>query len=161
MAYLLLIAGHETTVNLIGNAVLAPAHPPPPNSPLCAPTCPSPGAAPWEEALRWEGPVETSAFRYAAEPLEIGGVRIERGDRVLVGLTAAQRDAARYAEPDRFDIRRDTRGHLASRPRHPLLPGRAPGPPGGQDRDRHPSSRRAPGLTLDGEPGEWLPGMLM
>ncbi|AKN73785.1 cytochrome P450 [Streptomyces sp. PBH53] len=158
MAYLLLIAGHETTVNLIGNAVLALLTHPAQLAALRADMSLLGGAV--EEALRWEGPVETSAFRYAAEPLEIGGVRIGRGDRVLVGLTAAQRDAARYAEPDRFDIRRDTRGHLAfGHGIHYCL-----GAPLARLEGRIAIGtllERAPGLTLDGEPGEWLPGMLM
>ncbi|CAM5245997.1 MULTISPECIES: cytochrome P450 family protein [Streptomyces] len=158
MAYLLLIAGHETTVNLIGNAVLALLTHPDQLAALRAD--PTLLDAAVEETLRWEGPVETATYRYAAEPLEIAGTGIGRGDDVLIGLTAAQRDGARFADPDRFDIRRDTRGHLAfghgihyclGAPLARLEAGIALGA----------LLDRAPGLTLDGEPGEWLPGMLM
>ncbi|MFI1788106.1 cytochrome P450 [Streptomyces olivaceoviridis] len=158
MAYLLLIAGHETTVNLIGNAVLALLTHPDQLAALRAD--PSLLDKAVEETLRWEGPVETATYRFAAEPLEIAGTRIGRGDDVLVGLTAAQRDGARFTDPDRFDIRRDTRGHLAfghgihyclGAPLARLEAGVALGA----------LLDRAPGLTLDGEPGEWLPGMLM
>ncbi|MFH9084045.1 cytochrome P450 [Streptomyces sp. NPDC017673] len=158
MAYLLLIAGHETTVNLIGNAVLALLTHPAQLAALRADTTLLDGAV--EETLRWEGPVENATYRYAAEPLEIAGTSIGRGDDVLIGLTAAQRDGARFADPDRFDIRRDTRGHLAfghgihyclGAPLARLEAGIALGT----------LLDRAPGLTLDGEPGEWLPGMLI
>ncbi|MET7429702.1 MULTISPECIES: cytochrome P450 family protein [Streptomyces] len=158
MAYLLLIAGHETTVNLIGNAVLALLTHPAQLAALRADMTLLDGAV--EETLRWEGPVENATYRFAAEPLEIAGTRIGRGDDVLIGLTAAQRDGARYADPDRFDIRRDTRGHLAfghgihyclGAPLARLEAGIALGT----------LLDRAPGLTLDGEPGEWLPGMLI
>ncbi|CAM5376899.1 Cytochrome P450 107B1 OS=Streptomyces glaucescens OX=1907 GN=SGLAU_26870 PE=3 SV=1 [Streptomyces glaucescens] len=67
-----------------------------------------------EEMLRYEGPVENATFRYAAEPLEIAGTRIEAGYLVAIGLTSgigAYR--TRYPDADRFDIRRDPRAHLA------------------------------------------------
>ncbi|MEW2514218.1 cytochrome P450 [Streptomyces sp. NPDC046870] len=158
MAYLLLIAGHETTVNLIGNAVLALLTHPAQLAALRADSTLLEGAV--EETLRWEGPVENATYRYAAEPLKIAGSSIGRGDDVLIGLTAAQRDGRRFADPDRFDIRRDTRGHLAfghgihyclGAPLARLEAGIAIGT----------LLDRAPGLALDGEPGEWLPGMLM
>ncbi|GAA3111808.1 cytochrome P450 [Streptomyces echinatus] len=158
MAFLLLIAGHETTVNLIGNAVLALLTHPAQLAALRADMTLLDAAV--EETLRWEGPVENATFRYAAEPLEIAGAEIGQGGHVLIGLTAAQRDGARYTDPDRFDIRRDTRGHLAfghgihyclGAPLARLEGGIALGT----------LLERAPGLALDGEPGEWLPGMLM
>ncbi|MEU2551493.1 cytochrome P450 [Streptomyces sp. NPDC013313] len=158
MAYLLLIAGHETTVNLIGNGVHALLTHPDQLAALRADMSLLDGAV--EEMLRYEGPVETATFRYAAEPLEIAGTAIEQGQSVMIGLTAADRDGGRYAEPDRFDIRRDARGHLAFG--HGIhyclgatlarLEGRiAVGT----------LLERAPGLALDGSPGEWLPGMLI
>ncbi|MEU2062420.1 cytochrome P450 [Streptomyces sp. NPDC013455] len=158
MAYLLLIAGHETTVNLIGNAVLALLSHPAQLAALRADTTLLDAAV--EETLRWEGPVHNATYRYATEPLEIAGARIGQGEGLLVGLTAAHRDAARYADPDRFDIRRDTRGHLAfghgihyclGAPLARLEGGIAIGT----------LLERAPGLALDGEPKEWLPGLLM
>ncbi|MGW0878042.1 cytochrome P450 family protein [Streptomyces sp. NPDC002671] len=158
MAYLLLIAGHETTVNLIGNGVLALLTHPAQLAALRADMGLLDGAV--EEMLRYEGPVETATFRYATEPLEIAGTVIERGDHVAVGLTAAQRDADRYADPHRFDIRRDTRGHLAfGHGIHFCI-----GAPLARLEGRIAVGtllERAPGLALDGSPGEWLPGLLM
>ncbi|MGW0767094.1 cytochrome P450 family protein [Streptomyces sp. NPDC002676] len=158
MAYLLLIAGHETTVNLIGNGVLALLTHPEQLAALRADMGLLDGAV--EEMLRYEGPVETATFRYATEPLEIAGTVIERGDHVAVGLTAAQRDADRYADPHRFDIRRDTRGHLAfGHGIHFCI-----GAPLARLEGRIAVGtllERAPGLALDGSSGEWLPGLLM
>lgn len=104
--------------------------------------------------------MENATYRFAAEPLEIGGARMARGDAVMVGLTAADRDAARYPAPDRFDIRRDTRGHLAfGHGIHYCL-----GAPLARLEARtaiRTLLERAPELALDGPTGEWLPGMLM
>ncbi|MEU3533146.1 MULTISPECIES: cytochrome P450 [Streptomyces] len=158
MAFLLLIAGHETTVNLIGNGVLALLTHPDQLAALRADMSLIDGAV--EETLRWEGPVENATFRYAAEPLDIGGVRVEQGEHVMIGLTAAQRDGARFPAPDRFDIRRDTRGHLAfGHGLHYCL-----GAPLARLEGRIALATlldRAPGLALDGPHDEWLPGMLM
>ncbi|QNP69369.1 cytochrome P450 [Streptomyces roseirectus] len=158
MAFLLLIAGHETTANLITNAVhtllTQPAH-------LTALRA-DPGLLDGviEETLRWEGPVENATFRYAAQPLEIGGVALEQGDHVLIGLAAPDRDPARYPDPDRFDPRRDTRGHLAfGHGIHYCL-----GAPLARLEARTALTsllERAPGLAPDGPPGEWLPGLLI
>ncbi|MGW3198859.1 cytochrome P450 family protein [Streptomyces sp. NPDC001118] len=158
MAFLLLIAGHETTVNLIGNGVLALLTHPGQLAALRADMTLLDGAI--EEMLRYDGPVETATFRYAAEPLEIAGVPIAQGDHVMVGLTASQRDPARYATPDRFDIRRDPRGHLAfGHGIHFCL-----GAPLAR-LEGHTAIgtllRRAPALTLDSHPTDWLPGLLM
>ncbi|BBC92711.1 cytochrome P450 family protein [Streptomyces griseofuscus] len=158
MAFLLLIAGHETTVNLIGNGVLALLTHPDQLAALRADMSLIDGVV--EETLRWEGPVENATFRYAAEPLDIGGVRVEQGEHVMIGLTAAQRDGARFPAPDRFDIRRDTRGHLAfGHGLHYCL-----GAPLARLEGRIALSTlldRVPGLALDGPHDEWLPGMLM
>jgi cytochrome P450 len=158
MAYLLLIAGHETTVNLIGNGVLALLTHPGQLAALRDDMSLMDGAI--EEMLRYEGPVENATYRYAAEDLEIAGTAIGQGEDLLVGLSAAQRDDARYAEADRFDIRRDARGHLAfGHGIHYCL-----GAPLARLEGRIAIGtllERAPGLALDGEPGEWLPGLLM
>ncbi|MET9494503.1 cytochrome P450 [Streptomyces sp. NPDC006552] len=114
MAFLLLVAGHETTVNLIANAVhLLLSHP---DQLAALRTDPEllPGAV--EETLRHESPAPAGAYRYAADPLDLGGVRIPAGARVVLSIAAANRDPARFAAPDRFDVRRDpvaTRAHLA------------------------------------------------
>ncbi|MEV6942917.1 cytochrome P450 [Streptomyces sp. NPDC051172] len=158
MAFILLIAGHETTVNLISNAVHALLTHPDQLTALRADLSLVDGVV--EETLRYEGPVENATFRFAAEPLEIGGTQVEKGDFVMVGLSAADRDALRYPTPDRFDIHRDTRGHLAfGHGIHYCL-----GAPLARLEARtaiRTLLQRAPGLALDGPPGDWLPGMLM
>ncbi|MFJ7076857.1 cytochrome P450 [Streptomyces sp. NPDC098781] len=158
MAFILLIAGHETTVHLITGGVHALLTHPDQLAALRADMTLLDGAV--EEMLRHEGPVETATFRYAAEPLEIAGTSVEQGEAVMVGLTAANRDAARYAAPDTFDIRRDTRGHLAfGHGIHFCL-----GAPLARLEARTALRSlldRAPGLAPDGPPGEWLPGMLI
>ncbi|MGW7408449.1 cytochrome P450 family protein [Streptomyces sp. NPDC054833] len=158
MAFVLLIAGHETTVNLIANTVLALLEHPGQLAALRADMTLLDGAI--EETLRYEGPVENATYRFAAEPLEIAGTPVARGDTVLIGLSAADRDAARCPDPDRFDIRRDNRGHLAfGHGIHYCL-----GAPLARLEARAAVRSlldRAPALTLDGPPGDWLPGMLM
>ncbi|WP_330347909.1 cytochrome P450 family protein [Streptomyces sp. NBC_00582] len=158
MAFVLLIAGHETTVNLITNAVHALLSHPDQLVALRADMSLLDGAV--EEALRYEGPVENATFRFAAEPLEIAGTPIAAGEPVMIGLTAADRDAGRYPDPDRFDIRRDTRGHLAfGHGIHYCL-----GAPLARLEARtalRSLLERTPALALDGPPGEWLPGPLM
>jgi cytochrome P450 len=111
MAFLLLVAGHETTVNLIGNGVLALLLNPAELTRLRADRSLIPGAV--EELLRYVNPVNNATFRSAAEPVEIGGVRIGRGDPVLVALSSANRDPSRFHEPERLDLGRDSSGHLA------------------------------------------------
>jgi len=158
MAFILLVAGHETTVNLIGTGVHTLLTHPDQLAALRADMTLIDGAV--EEMLRYEGPVENATFRYAAEPLEIGGTRIEEGEPVMIGLTAADRDEAHCPDPDRFDIRRDTRGHLAfGHGIHYCL-----GAPLARLEARtaiRTLLERAPALAPDGPPGEWLPGMLM
>ncbi|KOV66946.1 cytochrome P450 family protein [Streptomyces sp. MMG1121] len=158
MAFLLLVAGHETTVNLIGNGVHALLAHPGQLAALRADMNLLDGAV--EEMLRYEGPVHSATYRFAAEPLEIAGAAIEKGEHVVVSLTAAQRDGDRFGDPHRFDIHRDTRGHLAfGHGIHFCL-----GAPLARLEGRIAVGtllRRAPGLALDGTPGEWLPGLLM
>ena len=158
MAFILLIAGHETTVNLLTSGIHALLTHPDQLAALRADMTLLDGAI--EEMLRYEGPVENGTFRFAAEPLEIAGTPVERGDAVMVGLTAADRDGGRFPTPDRFDIRRDTRGHLAfGHGIHYCL-----GAPLARLEARtaiRTLLERAPALTLAGPPGDWLPGMLM
>ncbi|MFJ3231893.1 cytochrome P450 [Streptomyces sp. NPDC086787] len=158
MAFLLLIAGHETTVNLIGNTVLTLLTHPAQLAELRADMTLLDAAI--EETLRFEGPVENATYRFAAQPLEIAGTAIAEGDVVLIALSAADRDTNRYPDPDRYDIRRDTRGHLAfGHGIHYCL-----GAPLARLEARTAIRSlldRAPDLALSGPPGEWLPGMLM
>jgi len=108
MAFLLLVAGHETTVNLIGNGMLALLLNPGELARLRAD--PSLLASAVEELLRYVNPVNNATYRFAAEPLEIGGARIGTGD---VALSGANRDPSRYPDPDLLDLSRDSAGHLA------------------------------------------------
>lgn len=111
MAFLLLVAGHETTVNLISGGVANLLRHPDQLAALRADMSLLDGAV--EEMLRYEGPVTAAAFRFAAEPVEIGGTLVPAGDSVMLSLAAASRDPRHFPDPDRFDIRRAPRGHLA------------------------------------------------
>ncbi|MEV0535400.1 cytochrome P450 [Kitasatospora sp. NPDC050463] len=110
MAFLLLVAGHETTVNLISGGVLALLTHPDQLAALRGDPGLVDGAI--EEMLRYDGPVGAAAFRFAAEAVEIGGTRIAAGDSVLVSLAAASRDPRHFPDPDRFDVRRRPAGQL-------------------------------------------------
>ncbi|MET7655327.1 cytochrome P450 [Streptomyces sp. NPDC005486] len=158
MAFILLIAGHETTVNLISNAVHALLTHPDQLAALRADMTLLDGTV--EEALRYEGPVENATYRFAAGPLEIAGTAVAQGEAVMIGLTAADRDPARYPAPDDFDIRRDSRGHLAfGHGVHYCL-----GAPLARLEARTAIRSlldRTPALALDGPPGEWFSGPLM
>ncbi|GGZ42223.1 cytochrome P450 family protein [Streptomyces bluensis] len=110
MAFLILVAGHETTVNLISSTVHALLTHPDQFALLRA----DPGltAATVEESLRYNSPVHATAFRFAAEALDLAGTRIPAGEPVLISLAAASRDPLHFPEPDRFDIRREGPAHL-------------------------------------------------
>ncbi len=109
MCTLLLIAGHETTVNLIGNGMLALIQHPDQYAQLRE----SPGliGAAVEELLRFDSPVQLTG-RIASEPLEIGGQHIEAGQWVLPLLGAANRDPQQFAEPEQLDLTRNPNPHL-------------------------------------------------
>lgn len=112
MAWLLLVAGHETTVNLISNGVLALLTHPEQLEALRADPGLMDNAV--EEMLRYAGPIETSTYRFTIGPYDIGGTVIPGGGELILIATAdAGRDPDRYPEADRFDITRDARGHLA------------------------------------------------
>ncbi|MGP3958846.1 cytochrome P450 family protein [Nonomuraea sp. 3N208] len=111
MLNLLLVAGHETTVNLIGNGMAALLRHPDQLALLRAQPDLLPSAI--EEMLRYDGPVEQGTGRTAVEDIQIGGVTIPAGSQVTVALAAADRDPGRFPEPDRFDIRREDNAHVA------------------------------------------------
>jgi cytochrome P450 len=111
MAFLLLVAGHETTVNLIANGVLALITNPDQLAALRADRGLLPGAI--EEFLRFESPVKNATFRFTTEPTELGGVVVPARELVVLSLGSANRDPDRYADPDHLDIERDTSGHMA------------------------------------------------
>lgn len=111
MAFLLLIAGYETTVGLISSGVRLLLQHPDQLAALRADFELLPNAV--EEMLRYDGPVETATWRFTTEPVEIGGTLLPAGDHVLVVLASASRDPGRFESADDFDITRDTRGHAA------------------------------------------------
>ncbi|MCA2208699.1 cytochrome P450 family protein [Nocardia rosealba] len=111
MAFLLLVAGHETTVNLIGNGVHALLREPTQWAALCADPAGVPEAI--EEFLRFDGPVDMATLRFTAEPVTLGGVEIPAGEIVNVALAAANRDPARFTDPDALTVDGPTSGHLA------------------------------------------------
>ncbi|MFJ5306578.1 cytochrome P450 [Streptomyces sp. NPDC088350] len=111
MAFLLLVAGHETTVNLISATVHALLTHPDQLELLRAE--PELVGAAVEEALRYSAPVHATAFRFAAEALDLAGTRVQAGDAVQISLAAASRDPLHFPDPDRFHLRRRGPGHLA------------------------------------------------
>ncbi|TLQ42071.1 cytochrome P450 family protein [Streptomyces marianii] len=113
-AYLLLLVGHDTTMNLIGNGMLAL---------LChraeAERLAARGAASAllttavEELLRYDSPVRDATFRCAAEPISLHGRTIRKGDIVSLLIGSANRDGQRFTDPDRLDLGRTPNNHLA------------------------------------------------
>jgi len=110
-AILLLIAGHETTTNLLGNGLWLLIHHPESWCELRADPALLDGAI--EEMLRFESPVQRGTFRIAAEDFELAGCRIKKGDQVAALIGAANRDPEIFPDPDVFDIRRSPNRHLA------------------------------------------------
>lgn len=106
---LLLIAGNETTTNLIGNGVDALLQHPEIMQRVANDPSMIPGLI--EETLRWDAPVHL-LNRLATRDVELHGQTIKRGDPVVVLLASANRDERRFEDPDRFDPSRDTNGHL-------------------------------------------------
>jgi cytochrome P450 len=106
---LLLVAGNETTTNLIGNAVIALLENPEQLERLRAGPELVPNAV--EEALRYDSPVQ-GLPRVTAKEVELGGEVIPQGSRVMLMIGSANRDPDHWPEADRFDIGRDTTGHL-------------------------------------------------
>lgn len=111
MVFLLLVAGHETTVNLIANGLLALLeHPEELQRLRDKPDLIKPAV---EEMLRYYSPVELSTERYARAAIEMHGVEIPRGGLVYGVLSSANRDEEQFANADRFDIAREPNRHLA------------------------------------------------
>ncbi|MCK1351369.1 cytochrome P450 [Bradyrhizobium sp. CW7] len=111
MSYLMLIAGHETTVGLIGNALLQLMQHPEQMTQLTGQ--PELIKQAIDEVLRYDGPVHRTTMRATAEDVEIGGLTIPRGSFVQVLVAGCNRDAVRFPDPDRFDISRKPSQNLA------------------------------------------------
>jgi len=111
MTFLLLVAGHETTVNLIGNTMLTLLQDPERFATLRAHPDQIPAAL--EEHLRHLGPVHIATLRFTTEPVTLGDTTIGPDELVFVSLAAANRDPHRFARPELVDYDRDNPGHLA------------------------------------------------
>jgi cytochrome P450 PksS len=110
MVFLLLLAGHETTVNLIGNGMLALMDNRDQLERLRAtPALMKPAI---EELLRYTNPVQHGVPRFAREDMEIGGQKIAKGDRVVLLLAAANRDETIFENSESLDVGRDPNRHL-------------------------------------------------
>ncbi|MBW4632298.1 MAG: cytochrome P450 [Iphinoe sp. HA4291-MV1] len=107
---LLFFAGEETTVNLISNGMLALLRHPQQMQQLK--TQPTLIQSAVEEMLRYDSPIQIIT-RVATEDVDIDGITIRFGEKVLVILGAANRDPAQFPDPDRFDITRTNNSHLA------------------------------------------------
>jgi cytochrome P450 len=115
MAFILLFAGFETTVNLIGNGLYALLVHPRQRAQLQSSIALGETdllATAVEELLRYDGPVELATWRYATAPITLGGQSIAAGDPVLVVLAAADRDPTRFDQPDLLDLTRRDNPHL-------------------------------------------------
>jgi cytochrome P450 len=111
MVFLLLVAGHETTVNLIGNGTLALLEHPDQLERLRAdPALIKPAV---EELLRFTSPVEMATERYAREDVTIAGVTIPRGEMVSAVIASADRDERQFPNPDVLDLTREPNRHVA------------------------------------------------
>ncbi len=108
---LLIIAGHETTVNLIGNSILALMRFPEARAELQQ--HPEQMAGALDEFLRYDSPVERAFSRWAAKDTELGGQQIKQGDLVMGILGAANHDPEKFPNPEVLDLSRDAKRQLA------------------------------------------------
>jgi cytochrome P450 len=110
LAQLLLVAGHETTVNLIGNGMLALLRTPDQLALLRrSPELVGPAV---DEFLRFDGPVQITQ-RVVIRDMDVVGCPVRGGDEILLVLGAANRDPAAFPDPHRLDVTRDARRHVA------------------------------------------------
>ncbi|MFB7248995.1 cytochrome P450 [Streptomyces populi] len=162
-AFLLMIAGHETTANLISNGTRALLTHRDQLDLLRSDMDLLDGAV--EEMLRYDGSLESTTKRFTSVPVQIGDTVIPPGETVLVSLASADRDPANFDDPDRFDIRRGTPagvGHLAFGHGIHYCLGASLARAEGRIAFRA-LLERCPDLELDPEapPFEWMPGVLV
>jgi cytochrome P450 PksS len=111
MGFLLLVAGHETTVNLIASGTLALLeHPEQMKMLMHNPSLIKPAV---EELLRYTSPVQIATERFAGEDVAIAETMISRGELVLAAIGSANRDERQFENPDTLDITREPNRHLA------------------------------------------------
>jgi cytochrome P450 len=111
MVVLLIVAGHETTVNLIANATLALLEHP--DALARVRDDPSLVPAAVEECLRYDSPVERTLNRWVARDVELGGRQLRRGDGLIAIVGSANRDPDRFPDPDLLDLDREDAKHIA------------------------------------------------
>ncbi|AWN25031.1 cytochrome P450 [Streptomyces sp. NEAU-S7GS2] len=111
LGVLLLVAGHETTTNFLGNAVLALLQHPSEIQRLRQ--HPAEIASSLDELLRFDPPISTATFRFTTEAVTLGGTQIPAGKPVLVAIGAANRDPERWPSPDELDLDRSATAHLS------------------------------------------------
>jgi cytochrome P450 len=111
MILLLIVAGHETTVNLIASGTLALLQHPDQLEKLQSD--PSLNKTAVEELLRFTTPVEKATERFAREDVELAGVKIAHGDLVFAVLASANRDESQFVKPATLDVTREPNRHLA------------------------------------------------
>jgi cytochrome P450 len=160
MIVLLLVAGHETTVNLIGSGTLALLEHPEQLQRLQHDPGLMPSAV--EELLRFTSPVETATERYAREDVTIAGVTVPRGGLIFAAIASANRDERQFADPDRLDITRTPNRHLSFGLGNHYCLGAALARMEGQIALAT-LLRRAPRLRLAVEPRalRWRPGLVL
>lgn len=159
LASLLLVAGHETTSNLIGNAVIALLQNPGERKRLTDDLALLPSAV--DEFLRYDSPILLTD-RAAIEDCEIDGHPIKAGQLVMTVLAAANRDPARFEDPHRLDVSRSDNRHLARvRPRQPFLSGVAAGTARRRGGARRVALRRFPHFEGPQSPPDWHRSMLL
>ena len=111
MIFLLIVAGHETTVNLIGNGMLALFEHPQQRARLQEDQNLLKTAI--EEMLRYYGPVEMSLTRWVRQDTELGGQHLRRGEQIMALLASANHDGEQFPNPEVFDISREPNRHAA------------------------------------------------
>lgn len=111
LVFVLIIAGHETTVNLIGNGILALLEHPEQKERLQS--HPELIHSAIEEILRYNGPAEVSNIRWVTEDVELRGKQIRKGEMLFISFSSADRDSEQFTDPDTFDITREANNHIA------------------------------------------------